>query len=298
MRSEASTSKRASKPSWLGRFLAMLPVSCVLLYPLYLAAQLDTVEETYASPAVPEAFSGLRIVFLSDIHYGAFLGEDRVRKLVEKVNALEPDVIILGGDYGEDSTGALNFFRQLRPSFRARDAVVGVLGNHDRTPPESNLSLILEAMRDTGITPLVNDALLIRKEGKTLALCSADDVFNGFPDLEKTAAACAGADFTIFVPHNPDLLPETYQMPGGPFYQLALCGHTHGGQVAIFGHALKSASRYGSRYRSGWYREENVDILVSNGVGTSLLPVRLGARPQIHQLTLTRKNSEAHKEER
>ena len=78
---------RANKVSWLGKLLAMLPVSCALLYPLYLAAQLDTVEDTYESPLLPQAFDGWRVAYVSDIHYGALLREDRVRALAERIAA-------------------------------------------------------------------------------------------------------------------------------------------------------------------------------------------------------------------
>lgn len=277
--------KRAKKPMLLGRLLTLLPIGCILFYPVYLAGLLDVEEENYSSPDLPEAFSGLRIAYVSDIHYGAFLKENRVRALVEKVNALEADLLILGGDYGETSQGALDFFA-LKPGFHAKYGVLGVLGNHDRTLPESNLEKIQAAMRENGVIPLVNDVWMLEREGKTLGIAGVDDFYNGSPDLEKVSRLCRNADFTIFAPHTPDLLPETYQVDGGPFYNLALCGHTHGGQVALFGYAIKSSSEYGNRYRSGWYRENGVDILVSNGVGTSMLPVRLGARPQIHLITL------------
>lgn len=285
MKHTAETYRKPKKSRFLGRLLAMLPVSCMLLYPLYLAAQLDLVETEYVSAALPAAFSGLRIVYLSDIHFGPYFKESRVRALVARVNALEPDVIVLGGDYGEDSDGAIAFFR-LHPGFKAKSLVAAVMGNHDRTPPESNLRKLMDAMAADGVTPLVNDALLLRRDGATLALGATDDVYNGHPYLDKVAERSAEADFCIFLPHSPDILPQTYTRPGGPFYQLALCGHTHGGQVALFGHAVKSSSDYGDRFLSGWYHENGVDILVSNGVGTSWLPVRLGARPQIHLITL------------
>ena len=278
---------RASKVGFFGKLLAKLPSDCVLLYPLYLAARLDTVEETYVSPLVPEAFDGWKIAYVSDIHYGALFGEDRVRALAERVNAWQADVILLGGDYGEDARGAVEFWN-LRPGFRAKACVAATVGNHDRTEPDGSLRDILAAMEADGVTPVVNGAARLEKDGAVMALASADDFFNGEPDLEKTKNACVGADYTIFFPHNPDILPETYAMPGGPFYQWALCGHTHGGQVSVLGHALKSSSIYGDRYLSGWYRENGVDILVSNGVGTSFLPVRLGARPQVHLITLKR----------
>lgn len=279
------------KSRLLGRLLALLPVSCILLYPLYQAGQLDLKEETYQSALLPAPFSGLRIVYLSDIHFGPYFKEERVRALVERVNALEPDLILLGGDYGEDAEGAIAFF-ELHPGFKAKQLVAAVAGNHDRTLPHDSFQRLIDAMRADGVTPLINDAILLKKDGATLALASTDDYYNGFPKLEQVSALCADADFAIFLPHSPDILPETFQMDNGPFYQLALCGHTHGGQVALFGHSLKSSSRYGDRYRSGWYHEMGTDILVSNGVGTSWLPVRLGARPQFHLLTLCRKTAQ------
>ncbi|HUM61301.1 MAG TPA: metallophosphoesterase, partial [Clostridia bacterium] len=68
-----------------------------------------------------------------------------------------------------------------------------------------------------------------------------------------------------------------------------ICGHTHGGQIVFFGRSLHSSSEYGDRYRSGWYREQGADILVSEGVGTSILPMRVGTRSQIHRLILRNK---------
>lgn len=277
--------KRAKKVGWLGRLLMLLPAGCVLLYPLYLAAQLDTVEETYSSPRWPAAFDGLRLVFLSDIHYGSLFPEERVRRLAERVNALSPDVILLGGDYGEDSDGAIRFF-ELHPGFRAKYCVAAVMGNHDRTLPESNLQRLMAAMAAEGVIPLVNDVWTLEKDGRRVAFAGVDDYYNGHPALERVAALSRGADFTVFIPHEPDILPAVYDLPEGPFYQLVLCGHTHGGQVTLFGHSLHSSSDLKDRYRSGWYHEKGTDILVSNGVGTSMLPVRLGARPQIHLLVM------------
>ncbi len=281
--------KTPRKISLLGRLLARLPSSCVLLYPIYLAAQLDTVEETYISGQWPREFDGLKIAFASDIHFGTLLKEDRVRMLSERINALEADIVLLGGDYGQHSDGAVEFFR-LKPGFKARIAVLGAFGNHDRTLPEYNVGRIAQAMRQDGVIPVLNDAYLIKRNGKQIAFASTDDYSNGVPNLKRVANICRKADFTVFFPHNPDILPKTQNLTDGLFYQLALCGHTHGGQIALGGHAIKSSSIYGDRYLSGWKHEQGADILISNGVGTSLLPVRLGARPQIHLLTMKTKD--------
>ena len=276
--------KRNHKPFWLGTVMAKLP-PWPIFYPLYEAAQLNLVEELYWSPRVPAGFDGFRLVYLSDIHYGPLFGEDRVRDLVQQVNKLHADVVILGGDYAVNSDGAVEFFR-LHPGFQAKTAVLAVMGNHDRMLPEENFEKLLTAMREDGATPLVNDGILLERRGSRMAFVSCDDFYCGDCDLKKTAALSKRADFTVFLPHMPDVLPETYKMHGSLFYQLALCGHTHGGQVAVMGHAVKSSSMYGSRYLSGWYHENGADILVTNGVGVSGLPVRLGAKPQLHLITM------------
>ena len=285
MDGEKNRKKKSKRVGFLGRLLSRLPRNQPLLYPLYLAAQLDTVMEEYASPRVPQAFDGLTIAFLSDIHYGTLFKEDRVRSLVQRVNDLQADVVLLGGDYGENSDGAVEFF-QLNPGFQAKIAVLAALGNHDRTLPDENYGKLRKAMFEAGVIRVSNGAYMLERDGQKLAFASTDDYFNGQPDLERVAKLCRPADFTVFFPHNPDILPLTYQLPDGPFYQLALCGHTHGGQVALFGRSIKYSSQTGRRYLSGWFHENGVDIRVSNGVGTSGIPVRLGARPQIHLITL------------
>lgn len=274
----------AAHPRRLGRLLMLLPFSAALFYPVHLAAQLDVCREEFVSPALPAAFDGLTVAFAADIHYGKFLNRDRVYRLARTLNDLKPDVLLLGGDYGEDSDGAIRFW-ELRPGFKAEIAMAGALGNHDRTLPESNKEKIMDAMRENGVMPLCNDALLLQRDGQTLAIAGIDDCYNGAPDPEKTAALCRGADFTLLLSHSPDALPDIQP----PFYQLALCGHTHGGQVRVMGRAIRSSSDYGSRYLFGWHEVNGASVFVTNGVGTSALPVRLGARPQVHLITLKRK---------
>ncbi len=276
--------KKQHAPFWLGELLAKIP-PWPIFYPLYEASRLNLEEELYWSPRIPEGFDGFRIVYLSDIHFGPLFSEERLRDLVQRVNKLHADVVVLGGDYAVNSDGAVAFF-QMKPGFQAKTAVLGVMGNHDRMLPEENFEKLKQAMRDDGVMPLVNDGVVLERKGSRMAFVSCDDFYCGEPDLKKTAAPAKTADYTVFMPHMPDVLPETYKMPGPLFYQLALCGHTHGGQVAFMGHAIRSSSIYGSRYLSGWHHEHGVDILVSNGVGTSGLPVRLGAKPQMHLITM------------
>jgi len=125
-----------------------------------------------------------------------------------------------------------------------------------------------------------------------LYITGADDYHNGFPDVAGIAAQVRQEDFVIFAGHTPDLMPDVLKArsaDGAPhWYDLALFGHTHGGQVSFMGHTLFSqlAPAVSARYLSGWLEENRAAVLVSNGVGTSFAPVRLFARPQVHLITL------------
>ena len=274
------------KPARLGIWLAKQKAPR-WLHPLYAARQLYLTEHEIHSPRLPRALAGLRIAYVSDIHYGQLLDESRVRDLAQRLNALDADLLILGGDYGEDGKTALEFWR-IVPDLHARLAVCAVLGNHDRA--EADADTLADAMYRRGVTPLVNSTLYLTLSGCRLAICATDDYNHGDPDFAAVAAQAREADFVLFAPHSPDALADAYAQSPTPFFDLALCGHTHGGQIAPLGFAPYTASehgwRYGLRYRTGEIAENGVTVIVSNGVGATWMPLRLGAPPQYHLITL------------
>jgi len=271
------------------RLLPFLLIAYLFAEPFWLSEDRRTL--FYAD--LPPAFDGLRVAFVTDIHAGPFFSQERLDKLIGRIDAWHPDVILLGGDYATDSDSAVAFFAA-RPGFSAPMGVYAVPGNHDRVLPESNLLRLLQAMREAGVTPLCNAMEVLRAEGQFIYLAGIDDYAVGHPDIQGVAAASRADGFTIFLMHNPDGIPEALaarDMNGAQGWaDLILCGHTHGGQVTIFGQrALSDINRAtGERFRTGWKREGGADILISNGVGATLLPIRFFARPQIHFLTLRR----------
>lgn len=259
-------------------------------YPFYAVYDLQIETATLEVSGLNADLNNLKIVYLSDIHCGAFYPMSRVEKLVNKVNALNPDIILLGGDYGEDSAGAIAFFENT-PKFRARLLTAGVMGNHDRTAPESNLALLQSAMINAGVIPLVNAVKEVRSGSAALYLAGIDDVSNGHPDYQTVARQLRQEDYVIFLSHSPKGLIQAFRATDakgrGRWFDLALCGHTHGGQVTFLGKPLLSSiAKEESRYLSGWLTENRVPVLVSNGVGVSVLPIRLFAPAQIHVITL------------
>lgn len=269
--------------SIIPRLLSKVPKNIKFLYPFYLAGQLNTTAEEYFSPHLPDVFDGISLAFASDIHFGPLFSSDEALRLYHRLLELKTDLVILGGDYGNKLIDSIAFFN-LIPSFPDSMKVLAVIGNHDYGCKGESLEPLLTAMQRKNVVPLVNQVFTIKKQNAVLAVCGPDDFRCGKPQFGPLITQSSDADFRLFIPHSPDLIPEA-QKAGFQFH-LALCGHTHGGQITLFGHSLHSSSRYRDRYRSGWYREQGADILVSNGVGTSILPMRLGTKSEIHRMVL------------
>jgi uncharacterized protein len=266
---------------------ALIGASLLALFVAYSVAEnrlTRTVRDQITFPDLPAELDGLRIVFLTDVHAGPFFGERRMASLVGCVNALEPDVIVLGGDnVGGSAHGARVFYPAAR-QFKAARAKVAVLGNHDiwEGADEARTGL-----RNAGFIVLENDNVKIEAEsGGAVWIAGVEDLYTGRPDVAQAARGIDPSAFSILVSHNPDVF-ATQLGATAPTWNLALAGHTHGGQITFFG--LWSAvvpSEYGQRYRSGWLDQDGVRILVSNGVGAVTVPMRVFARPEIHLITL------------
>ncbi len=237
--------------------------------------KLETQTWEYCHPKWPLPSDGFSVLFVSDIHYGPLLSRDQFERLAGVISSLDYECLLFGGDFGEFPEDSPECISLLAPLLRGR-RVIAVPGNHDLREDGSRESFEA-AVREAGWEMPLN-ACIPLDGGAVLA--GLDDFRRGSPDIEKTRQAVQGAPFVMLLTHNPDVLPEIRP----PFYHLALCGHTHGGQVTVRGRAILSSSEYRQRYLSGWKRENGADILVTNGVGTTLLPVRLGAVPQVNKI--------------
>lgn len=283
--------ERRSPFGCLARIITFLVLVAMLIYPFAEPFMLEVENVTLTSSDLPADIGQLRIVYLSDIHQGSFFSQSRVNSLVKRINAFNADLVLLGGDYAEDSDGAVAFFRSL-PNIHARYGVYAVMGNHDRTVPESNLQAMQTIMIAKGITPVVNDVIPVRIGVSNICIAGIDDVNTGWPDLSGVAARTRAEDYVIFLSHSPEVIPDAHKcadMNGRRgWFDLGLFGHTHGGQIALIGQYLGIA-KVPAQYEQGWIVENRINMLISRGVGTSVLPVRIGRRPQIHVITVKNK---------
>lgn len=276
----------------IGRKCLRLAIALVILFilswPLLETFMLETEETTLTSPDLPQSIGQLRIVYATDIHKGGLYTSARVSSLISHINACNADIVLLGGDYADDSQGAVEFFRQM-PAIHARYGVFAVLGNHDRTLPEANVTTIRSVMLSAGVTPLVNAVSRVQIGTGSIYIAGIDDVHNGRPDLKGVAAQLSASDYVIFLCHSPAVIPDALRAVDKDgrkdWFDLGLFGHTHGGQIALLGPMLK-ADQVPRQYLKGWFQHNRTDLLVSRGVGTTGVPLRLFCTPQIHLITV------------
>ena len=157
------------------------------------------------SPEIPIHFHNTRIVFVSDIHYGPFFSLKRVKKVLGKINSLNPDIVLLGGDYvHRDSKYIEPCFKELE-ELRATLGVYGVLGNHDHW---EDPKLTRQCMAGAGILTIGNRSYWIEKGEEKIKVGGVGDYYQDTQDLEPTISDVTNGDFVILVTHNPDYVEK------------------------------------------------------------------------------------------
>lgn len=229
---------------------------------------------------VPQNFVGKKIVFISDIHHGPFFERERVAALVRKVNELDPDIIVLGGDYVYGGMTYIEPCFEELSGLKAEMGVFGVTGNHDEW---GDYNLTVRSMEKAGIIVLSDRGEWLKIGEDKIKISGIDwhdsRYFYDESDIGPLIMDVEENDFVILVSHTPDFAEELRTDE----VDLLLSGHTHGGQITFFGlWAPYVPSCYGQKYRSGVVKTARTTVLVSNGVGNTFLPIRFFARPQIN----------------
>jgi len=231
----------------------------------------------------------LRIAAIADLHAGGpNMAIEHIRRAVDRTNALAADVVVLLGDY----VASHRFVTERVPAavwagelsrLAAPLGVWAILGNHDWW---YHLKDVRPALARAGIPVLENRAMLLGEGSRRFWLAGLGDqlahrlghgAFRGVDDLDGTLAQVTTGDPVILLVHEPDIFP---QVPAR--VALTLAGHTHGGQIripVIWPHLVPS--RYGARFAYGHIVESGRHMIVSGGLGTSIVPVRLGVPPEI-----------------
>lgn len=249
-------------------------------YPLLEARWLRVTRRTVEVARLPSSFRGTSVAFLSDLHHGPFVGLDYLRDAIDRTNSLRPDLVLLGGDYVSASPRYFAPVCEEMARLRAPLGRFATLGNHDVR--ESGPICRSELAR-VGLELLDNRGVHLRRGGDRLFIAGVADLWTERPDVAWALADSRDGDATVVVSHNPDYAEYSRD----PRVSLMICGHTHGGQVAVPGvGAIVLPSRFGRKYSGGLVRAPAHPVFVGRGVGTSGPPVRFYCRPEIVLLTL------------
>lgn len=248
---------------------------CLLLWA-YGVATSDPVVRRAQLP-MPGLTSPVKILLISDIHVaGPDMPPERLSRIVAQINALRPDFVLIAGDLVSDksvATWTYSLTQAVAPlaALKPRLGSFAVLGNHDIWRDAAGAE---KALASAGVRLLDNDAVA----AGPLAIGGLNDAFTGRDDLPATLAALRlvpGAK--LLLSHSPDPFPRV-----PPDVTLMLAGHTHCGQIVLpLVGALATFSDYGDRYACGLVREGGKTLIVGAGLGTSLLPLRIGAVPDL-----------------
>lgn len=279
------------KRRWL--VLLLVVIFLIIAYPLLEARILLTEKKQLKADDLPMEANNLRIVYLSDIHYTHWFSDGDMDRLIARINGLRPDLVLFGGDYAVDNHTAVAFFEKLqkKEQIRARYGIFGVVGEADRGESDFDLLQLTEAMSNANVVPLVNQVVPVHIGASRIYIAGLDDPTSGKPDLKAVAGQVSAGDYVILLCHSPSVIPDAQLAKGADknlgWFDLGLFGHTHGGQMLFFSSLLGIAEDVPERYRSGWIKENRVDLLVSRGVGTSVFPGRLFCFPQIHYMEVS-----------
>jgi predicted MPP superfamily phosphohydrolase len=232
-----------------------------------------------------ECLSGFRIAEISDVQGDGRTTYDALRRYVSRVNALEADLVLFGGDLVSSGTRYIDSTAHIMGGLRSRFGTVSAIGDHDLF---TNKSMVLEALAREGIRVIEDSTVAFDIDSCRVAVSVVTYTY-----LEKPTKAQFGrlsntrpGEFRVLLVHQP--AKQLVEFAGNQGYHLMLAGHTHGGGVAfgIPGLFLWAPANLESPYISGLYRLGDLDLSVTNGIGLTLAPFRFHAPAEIVLITL------------
>ena len=240
-------------------------------------------------PDLPESFDGYRIIHISDLHARSYAKRTaRLERAAQIINGLDADLIAFTGDLISLVPDEIDPIAASLSTLKAKDGVVSVLGNHDYGTYADTSGVLVDDLiakeREMGWELLLNEHKVLHRGADSIVVIGVENtsVSHFFPsngDLTKASEGTDGA-FRIVLTHDP-MHWESEIL--GQDYALTLSGHTHAMQLSIFGWSPSSLM---FRHSDGLYTEDSQHLYINVGLGETLFPARIGARPEITVITL------------
>ena len=271
--------------------VSVLVILCLGIWTLWGNIALEVNEYEIVSDRIPEAFAGFRIAQVSDLHNKDF-GEG-YGQLLTLLSEINPDIIVVTGDLIDSRQTDLNVALEFAWQAGKIARVYYVSGNHEARIPE--YEDLKTGLVKAGVVILENQKVQITREGESITLMGIDDPsFQEdylFGDSESVARQAIenlqneSDEYTILLSHRPEL----FDLYAETEMDLVFSGHAHGGQFRLpfVGGLIAPNQGFFPKYDAGLFTEDNTTMIVSRGVGNSIIPIRINNRPEIIVARLT-----------
>jgi len=269
---------------------ALLPFSSISYGAVRTTYNFKIMKDSIFINNLPSAFDGLKIVQISDIHAGSFITDKPMQEVVDIINHLKPDLVFITGDFVNFSDEEYDIISDNISKIHSTLGNYGCLGNHDHFMPEKSLKKLIQKIEVSNVKLLNNENTSIVLNGDKLQIAGIDNIGYGqrFGDFQKANQNLDEEFPVLWLVHDPTNWDP--RMRNKFRCDLVLSGHTHGGQIGInmLGNVVTPA-RFVYKQWAGLYQENNTQLYVNRGLGTTGLPVRISVPPEITEITLRKK---------
>lgn len=224
----------------------------------------------FYSAQLPDSFDGFRMAFASDFHYESRFTARRLSGMVRALQSTDADVLLLGGDYRGREGGSMDELFRALSKVRTPYGTYAVMGNHERGEADR---MVRAAMRKYGVHLLEHQVDTLWRGREFVEICGIRNPFDLKTNGVSPTLRLKEGDFVVMLVHTPDYVEDVDVSNT----DLALAGHTHGGQVSLFKRWTPARfSKYGNRFLTGMKRSSRgVPVIITNGLGTSRRDIRL-----------------------
>ncbi|MDR2584856.1 MAG: metallophosphoesterase [Prevotellaceae bacterium] len=296
----------------LALVVATLVTFLLIKGAFYDSRHFEVVNISVANEKIPPSFTGYKIALFSDLHLGNLTGQEKfLKKTVEQINRLDPNMILFAGDLVNMYASEISpDVQTILSKLNAPDGVYSVLGNHDMgayfgnhahkigLTPLENTSILLQKQKEMGWKTLQNESILIGSGSDSIGLCGVPypplpPLFSASLtnfDLHHTSSVLNSNRYNILLCHTPKVWETMSDTPLFKDIDLTLSGHTHAMQTKIkIGSWQWSPAKWMYRNWSGLYEKNGRCLYVNEGTGYVLYPMRIGCKPEITLITLNSK---------
>lgn len=264
----------------------ILGILGIIFYSRFIETSLfETKEYKISNVNLANDFSGLKIIHISDIHYGRITSTKMIKKIIKEVNLIKPDIIVITGDLIDKDAilteKDISFLKDSLAKLESKYGKYAIYGNHDITYSREKIE---EIYKYSNFKLLVNDYdIIYGKKNEALFIGGLDSLLEGEQNIEKTMSYFNDHEdilYKILLVHEPDSTDNILEKY--PNTNLILAGHSHNGQVRLPLIGAVYTPSGSKKYYDNYYKINETDLYISSGIGVSRINFRLFNKPSIN----------------